>query len=143
MRPQPCKEFSIKEGLQDYHDGDLAISDDDKTTEDSINLLMRDINQMIKRKESKARVNELVKLIRRLQKKVGQDAIIRNMREDLKDRSSCCDKLDAEHNELCEEIVKLGESVRKGLSELTTKEKTKLRKKLGLKKAPRIQLESL
>ena len=138
--PNVSKKIDIKEGLDDYR-----LSKDEESSavelEASKQDLMRDIQEMIEKqntkklqKQSKKRVQTLVKHIKKLTKKTAFAAKIDDERQQLKKNGACQDNLDKDYEELRRRTRELESRVRELISELTPAEEKKLRKKLGLPK---------
>ena len=138
--PNVSKKIDIEEGLDDYR-----LSKDEESSavelEASKQDLMRDIQEMIEKqntkklqKQSKKRVQTLVKYIKKLTKKTAFAAKIDDERQQLKKNNLCQDNLDKDYENLRRRTRELESRVRELISELTPAEERKLRKKLGLPK---------
>ena len=137
--PNVSKEIDIKEGLDDYR----SSKDEESSAvlEASKQDLMRDIQEMIEKqntkklqKQSKKRVQTLVKHIKKLTKETAFAAKIDDERQQLKKNGACQDNLDKDYETLRKKTRELEYLVRELISELTPAEEKKLRKKLGLPK---------
>ena len=137
--PNVSKEIDIKEGLDDYR----SSKDEESSAvlEASKQDLMRDIQEMIDKqntkklqKQSKKRVQTLVKHIKKLTKETAFAAKIDDERQQLKKNGACQDNLDKDYETLRKKTRELEYLVRELISELTPAEEKKLRKKLGLPK---------
>ena len=137
--PNVSKKIDIEEGLNDY----LLSKDEESSAvlEASKQDLMRDIQEMIDKqntkklqKQSKKRVQTLVKHIKKLTKETAFAAKIDDERQQLKKNGACQDNLDKDYETLRKKTRELEYLVRELISELTPAEEKKLRKKLGLPK---------
>ena len=137
--PNVSKKIDIEEGLDDYR----SSKDEESSAvlEASKQDLMRDIQEMIEKqntkklqKQSKKRVQTLVKHIKKLTKETAFAAKIDDERQQLKKNGACQDNLDKDYETLRKKTRELEYLVRELISELTPAEEKKLRKKLGLPK---------
>lgn len=135
MRARMDDDFSIAEGIRDYHESavvDVNSSAGATEKENQVALLMYDLRIMQEKEAEKKRVKELKKLILKFQKKADKKTALRTQKDGLTQSGACSDAVNLSYEKLRATTEEMEDEIIRRFEELSPQEHRKLRKKLGL-----------